>query len=103
MSKAAKSELIAGLKWLDGETLQLPPVVNVTTVPLIIQEVARSKALPSAVDFSQVSQADSVALAMLLAWQKEKNGVVKLSFLTSELSTLLHLYDLEDTLEYTEQ
>lgn len=86
------------VSWRDAETLFLPPVVTVETAPKILRQVVRDKKPVLGVDFSNVTQADSVALAMLLAWQSQMESPLKVFALPDELKTLIHLYDLEGAL-----
>lgn len=87
------------LKWKEGDVLVLPAVVNVETVPAILQQVERHQRQPMGVDFSEVSQADSVALAMLLSWQSQMDKTLKIEALPAELITLVQLYDLDGVLQ----
>lgn len=87
------------LKWKEGDVLVLPAVVNVKTVPAILQQVERQQRQPMGVDFSEVSQADSVALAMLLSWQSQMDKTLKIEALPAELITLVQLYDLDGVLQ----
>lgn len=87
------------LKWKEGDVLVLPAVVNVETVPAILQQVERQQRQPMGVDFSEVSQADSVALAMLLSWQSQMDKTLKIEALPAELITLVQLYDLDGVLQ----
>ncbi|WP_038150384.1 STAS domain-containing protein [Thiomicrorhabdus chilensis] len=87
------------LKWKEGGVLVLPAVVNVETVPAILQQVQRDQRQPMGIDFSEVTQADSVALAMLLSWQTQTENSLKVESLPAELNTLIQLYDLETVLQ----
>jgi ABC-type transporter Mla MlaB component len=76
----------------------LPPEVTLHTVPGILQRVAGEKRCPEIVDFSDVTQADSAALAILLAWQAQREEALQIKALPEQLAVLLHLYDLEKVL-----
>ncbi len=94
----ADTPLSQNITWLDSETLSLPAVVTVETAPAILRQVERDKKNVMGVDFSSVTQADSVALAMLLAWQSKIESALNITALPDELKTLVHLYDLEGVL-----
>lgn len=84
---------------LDNGVLKLPAVVNVETVPALLKRVEKDQQQIKIVDFSAVTQADSVALALLLKWQSDAGQVLQIRDLPTELETLIHLYDLEGTLQ----
>ena len=83
------------IEWSGEGVLCLPKVVNVETVPAILDAVEASSQAPITVDFKQVEQADSVALAMLLCWQNSAGLPLKVINLSTQLETLVELYDLE--------
>jgi ABC-type transporter Mla MlaB component len=87
------------LEWRDDGALILPETVNVATVPDILKQVKQSATVCSIVDFSNVKQADSVALAMLLSWQTDLGKPIDIRSLPEVLLTLVDLYDLGDVLQ----
>ena len=86
-------------KWLEEGVLRLPEVVNVATVPVILKWVEASSKFISVVDFSKVEQADSVALALILSFQMEASQSIEVRHLPEELTTLVHLYDLDQVFQ----
>ncbi|MEA3405168.1 MAG: STAS domain-containing protein [Pseudomonadota bacterium] len=87
------------IEWLENDVLKLPEVVNVETVPAILKLVDKAQKSIKVVDFSAVTQADSVALAVLLKWQDAADIDIQIRNLPAELVTLIHLYDLESMLQ----
>ncbi len=87
------------IEWIASGVLKLPAVVNVETVPELLKLVDRAKQPLTTVDFSDVVQADSVALALLLKWQTASKQPIQVQHLPEDLQTLVHLYDLESVLQ----
>ncbi|MBN2866439.1 MAG: STAS domain-containing protein [Thiotrichales bacterium] len=87
------------IEWADEGVLMLPGAVNVETVPAILDAVEKSNQSLITVDFQQVEQADSVALAMLLCWQNSAGLPLKVINLSAQLETLVQLYDLESVFD----
>jgi len=87
------------VEWSQEGVLKLPSIVNVETVPTILALVEKSNNTLKTVDFSQVEQADSVALALLLCWQNLAGLPISVINLSEQLNTLIELYDLENVLK----
>ena len=75
--------------------MKLPQVVTLETLPGLLKSKAILALPVKQVDFSQVQQADSAILALLLIWSKNSPPPVKVLKLPNELESLMKLYDLE--------
>ncbi len=88
------------LNWSEKEGLMtLPQEVTLQSLPLLLKKRSVLKAPVIEVDFSQVKQADSAALALLLLWSGNIGKALKVRNMPAELVTLATLYDLETVLQ----
>ena len=85
------------LNWSEKNgMIVLPEVVTLETIPKLLKPRG-SLSLPVLdVDFSQVKQVDSAALALLLTWSANTpQGVINVKNVSPDVLTLIQLYDLE--------
>lgn len=91
------------LNWSETNGLMtLPQEVTLQTLPQLLKAKQVLKYPVVEVDFSQVEQVDSAALALLLVWSGNIGAALKVKNMPAELHTLTALYDLESVLEPTE-
>ncbi|GKT12483.1 MAG: phospholipid transport system transporter-binding protein [Thiomicrorhabdus sp.] len=84
------------LDWSAEEGLVvLPETVTLETIPTLIKSKGLLSLPVLMVDFSQVTQVDSAALALLLTWSTITKATIGVKNAPPEILTLIQLYDLE--------
>lgn len=90
---------MAELTWSETSGLvTLPAEVTLQTLPQLLKAKTVLQYPVLEVDFSNVKQVDSAALALLLVWSGNTATALKVKNMPSELHTLTALYDLETVL-----
>jgi len=90
---------------LEGDTLKLSGAVNLETVPALIDAIdGQLKAGARRVDFADVAEVDSSALALALEWRRHAAGqAVQLSVVNppQAMQNLANLYGVADLIQAT--
>jgi ABC-type transporter Mla MlaB component len=79
-------------------SVTLPAVVTLHTLPGLLKKTDWQRWPVQTVDFSQVTQADSSVLSLLLVWFGRAKQPLTVLHFPAELKTLVVLYQLESVL-----
>lgn len=79
--------------------LLLPEVVTVDSLPALLKKTPLQKLPVAIVDCSDLSQADSALMALLMKWSSQSGKPVQLKSFPQFLENLVDLYQMEHLIE----